>query len=301
MITKSEIIENVLVAIRKTKDASFRLMVEQFLQKQVFMVSEMHSFHKLRQVIELDLTDSGELPYQGVWLPSNLAGIDVVRDEDGRDLVRRDEAHIDPDENTFRFFTYVPSMNPLFVGDDLLADQGVGHFQSAQLDAAISSDPDLDPVGEWCRFNTEYGFYQITENDGGQYKIAPVYHGQSLSQVHFEVRPRGTQKLVVVKPNEDQVISGKVRVYYWTYHPPLHLDSDVIMFPHAGLVESIVLREALNNLGRRQLSSDKYIRDINEAWIVTRRLNPAFPRQTGPRGRDNKTFEMNRSLFRRRE
>jgi hypothetical protein len=301
MITKTEIVENVLKAIRKTDNKKDRDMVEGFLQKHVFQISEQHSFHKLRQVMEVDLTGAGDFPEQGVWLPANLAGIDAVRDSDGRDLVRRDEAHIDPDEHTFRFFTYVPTSPPVYVGDDVVVSQGVDSFSSGELEDYLTDNTEVDVAGEWARFGSEYGFYQVGEQSGDLFDISPVYHGQSLAQEHFEIRPRGTQKLVIVKPNEDQVISGTVKVYYWTYHPPLHLNSDPVLFPHAGLLESIVIREALNNLGRRQLSSDKYIGDIREGWQITRRLNPTFPRQTGPRGRNNKTFEMNHSLFTRRE
>lgn len=289
MITKREIVENVLMAIRKTRDRDFGLMVDRFLQKHVFQISEQHSFHKLRQVIEIDLSDG--------WLPSNLAGIDAVK-IGGRDLVRRDEAFIDRDERTMRFYSFVPPDAPLFVGEDLDLPSGEGFFFSANLDDRIASS-DLDVVGQWVRFNTEYGFYKIIEDDGGQYKIDPVYHGQSLSQTHFEIRPRGTQKLVCVDHRGENA-TGTATVYYWTYHPPLHLDSDPLLFPHAGLVESIVIREAINNLGRRQLSSDKYIRDIDEAWRVTRRLNPSFHRQTGPRDRHNRIFSMNQKLFRQR-
>lgn len=300
MITKSEIVDNVLVAIRRTHDQKDRKMVERFLQKQAYLVSEMHSFHRLRQTMVVDMTDAGELPDQGVWLPANVAGIDAVRDEHGRDLVRRDESHIDPDENTLRFFTYVPQQGPMYVGDDVDAPQGEGMFFSGELDDYLTMNTEVDVVGQWVRFDSEYGFYQITDDNGGQYKIEPTYHGPSLSMKHFEIRPRGTQKLVIVDGRENQDIRNKYTVHYWTYHPPLYLDSDPILFPHAKLIESIVIREAINNIGRRQLSSDKYIRDIDEAWGVTRRLNPAFPRQTGPRDRNNRTFTMNRPLHRRR-
>lgn len=298
MITRKEIIENVLMAIRKTKEPSSRLMVEKFLQKQVFQISEMHSFHKLRRVMDVDMSEAGEAPDQGVWLPADLAGIDVVRDSDGKDLVRRDEAHIDPDEDTYRYYTYVPSMSPLFYGEDLTINKSADTFTSDALADEVAGGTSV--VGEWCRFGGEYGFHKITAEDGSTFTFEPTYHGETLNSETFEVRPRGTQKLVIVKPNEDQVPSGTFKVFYFTYHPALNLDNDPIMFPHAGLVESIVIREAINNLGRRQLSSDKYIRDINEAWQITRRLNPNFPRQTGPRGRNNAPMHTPRTLYKRR-
>lgn len=300
MITRKEIVDNVLLAVRRQKDAEYRKAVESFLQKHVYSVSEMHSFHKLRQVMEIDTAEADGFPHQGVWIPSNLAGIDAVRDQHGRDLVRRDEAHIDPDERIERFFSYVPQQSPLFVGDDLFADQGIGHFTSSHLSSYLSSNPDVDIVGEYVRFSGKYGNFKITEQNVEQFHIEPVYHGEALAENMFEVRPTGTQKLVIIKPNGDQVVGGKYKLHYWTYHPALSLDSDPILFPHAPLIEYIVLREALNNLGRRQLSSDKHIRDIDEAWRVTRRLNPSFPRQTGPRGRNNRAFKMNQNLYRKR-
>lgn len=301
MISKKNIMDNVLLAIRRQKSEKDRDTVDSILQKHVFQVSEQHSFHKLRQAKEIDLSDAGEEPAQGMWLPSDLAGIDTLRNvsvsSDG--FIRRDESHIDPDEKMFRYYSYIPTGLPLFEADDVIVNQGDDYFVSGDLDAMVAGG--LDPVGEWVRFDTEYGFHEIVEVDNDQYKIEPVYTGETLSFKHFEVRPRGTQKLVVVKPNEDQVVSGKVKLHYWTYHPPLHKDTDVILMPHAGLIELLVTREALMVIARRQLSSNTYIRDVEEAWNITRRLNPSFPRATGPRDNLNKQFTMNKTLFKQRD
>ncbi len=292
-VSKQEIVNNVLTAIQRRGDARTRGIVEGKLNSVVYSLSERHSWHDLRRPITLDLADAtDEDGEKGLWLPSNVAGVDAVYHKGQRQwLVRRDEAHVDDFEQMPRYYVHVPDCNPLFFGTDAEIDKGGTTFLSEELDD--------DYTGQWIRFgNNEsgdeltYGFHKLT----GEKAFEPPWWGPRLDHVDFEVRPRGTKRLVCLSEHEAPITSGEIVVHAHVYHPPLYRNSESIRFPYPPLVELMVTHEALQIVARRQLSADKYIGLIREAFEESVRLNPAFPKTVRPRSLQGKPFTMNATI-----
>lgn len=286
--TRGEIVDDVLRALRRSLSDADRLMVERYVNRFYFDICRMVPIKSLRRRLEVDLSSSTYS--DGMWLPSNMAGVLSVNDkEDGFYFIERDRAGVEADDYSYRYYTYTPSGGPLFSGSDLVVRKGSSTFAASSL-----TD---DHTGYYVKFSTEPGMFLLTAAKA----FTPAYRGPDLTQDMFVVRPDTTEKLVCIDSDEAELRDRTVYVNYWEIPSPLYADTDTPLLPTTRPLELMVMKEALSVIGKRQLSSSSYDRDIKSAMDELKKMCPS-PMPT-LRARDvlNKTFSFSEQIFGERE
>jgi len=282
--SRGDIVASTLRALRRTLNDDDRAMVEGFVNKFYFSICREIPIKAFRRRAEIDL--SSEDYDEGMWLPSNMAGVLRVNDQDdGFDYIERDRATVESEDSSYRYYSYVPSGGPAYYGDDATLGQGDTTF--------LSSDLLVDYTGEYIKFGNEPGLYLLSAIK----TFSPAYYGPSLDNVEFVVRPASTEKVVCVDASEDEVTDREIYVDYWELPTPLYRDIDVPLLPSTRALELMVMKEALSIIGKRQLSSSSYDRDIESAMQGLRKLSP-YPAPT-VRAKDvvNKPFSFANNIF----
>lgn len=288
MTPAGEIVDSTLRALRRVGSDQDTLHVYRILNKHYFSLCSEFSFIDWRRELSIDFTDAAD--DTGLWLPANLFGIDRVRDgEADFEFYPRDRADIEPDEPGYRYNRYVPDDGPLVFGEDAVVSSGTQAFTSTSLGAADHTD-------EYIKFGREPGFYKLT----AALTFTPKYYGPDLSEVEYRIRPEGTQKMVIYDPDEQVLDDRTVTVYYWIAPTALYHESDPIVLPHSRALELLVMREAMQVIGKGQLKANTYTSEIDEARAELLRLNPSFPRSGRARDVNNNIFEMKNVPFQRR-
>ena len=282
------IIDNVMESLKRVGDKAAEKKVWGFLNRFYFEMAAERSWAMLRKTLSLDFSSASYS--DGLWLPSDLAGIDRIRDDDdGFDYVRRDGSEIEPDEEAYRYNAYVPDSDSLFYG----TDANVKNMETTLVSASLGS---ADHTGEYIRFGSLYGFYKLT----AALTFTPAFYGENQQEVEFHIRPRGTQKLILYDPHEEEITDRDVTVHYWAFPTPLYRKSDVIMLPSTRALELMVTKEALVVILKRQLSAGTYDDEIKAAKDESARLNPDFQRSPSPRNVHNELFDCSKNPFGRR-
>jgi hypothetical protein len=284
MITFGDIKTNTLRALRRTGDENDTKTVASLINRFYFELCALYPISALRRRVKIDLSSSDY--DEGMWLKSNMSGLfRVIDEEDGWDYINRDRAAISPDEDTNRCYTYVPADDPLYVGDDVYLNKGTSSFTSDGLTT--------DYTDEYIKFASEPGYYLLT----AEKSFSPTYYGNNIEDGSFVIRPRGTQKLVCLDSDGDEITDASVYVDYWEYPQPLYQDTDMPLLPSARALELLVMKEAMSVIGRRQLASATFKAEIDDALKELRRLTPSPAQPQKTRDKYNKVFTFANNIY----
>ena len=286
--SRGDIVTNTLRALRRTTSPDDRASVESYVNRFYADICKMVPIKSLRRRATVDLSDSAYS--EGMWLPSNMAGVFRVKDVlDGFDYIERDRATVEDDNSSYRFYTYVPTSGPAFYGSDLELRKAGSTFTSTALTT--------DYTGSYVRFGNEPGLYLLSAIK----TFTPIYYGPSLSQEEFEVRPASTEKLICIEPDEDAITDRSVYVDYWQLPTPLYRDFDVPLLPSTRALELMVMKEAMTIIGKRQLSANSYDRPIEAAMSELRKLCPSAAPVVRAKDIQGNPFSFSTNPFTERE
>jgi len=292
MQSKLELKNEILDDMNLHNDKEMPDRVDKLIQKMYFKICKKISWAPLRDSIELDFDDETS----GLLLPSNLFGIDRVRDETNEiDFILRDEQEIADDESGYRAYQTYPSRDPLFRADDLRLNNGATSFTSTKLDTWVALAAANLTDGEFIKVGSEPGYYEIN-SDTSPYGIEDTYYGPDMIQADFMIRPPETTRLYIIDPDENNLSDRTVKVFYWSSPRPLYNDNDPIILPDATILKLKVLRELPEAKRRRPVSQ----KEMEEAMSEAKRLNPQNPINQSPRDKNNNLFNFNKNLFKRR-
>lgn len=289
--SKKELKDEILDDMNAHSDEGIVARVEKLIHKMYFKICGKISWAPLRESITLDFSSAGE---NGLLLPSNLYGIDRVRDEvNGIDFIMRDPQEVSPDEAGYRAYRTFPSRDPWNRGDDIRIQKGATMFTSATVDAFVLAGNSI--IGEYLKVASEPGYYKIT-SDTSPYSISETYYGPDNIQAEYMIRPSETTRLFLIDPSETILQDRSVVVYYWSAPRPLYNDNDPIIFPDATILKLMILRELPEAKKRRPVSKT----EMDDAMSEAKRLNPQFPITSAPRDRNNNLFTFNKNLYQTR-
>lgn len=282
--TRGDIVDSTLRALRRTLNDDDRTMVEGFVNRFYFDICYQVPIKALRRRVEIDLSDADY--DDGIWLPSNMAGILRVQDEDDEfDYIERDRATIEESDSAYRYYTYVPTCGPAYYGDDGCISQAATTFTSDGLTT--------DYTDSYIKFGNEPGLYLLT----AEKTFTPTYYGPNQSEVEFVIRPTNTEKIVAVDPDEDEITDATLLVDYWELPVPLYRNIDTPLLPSTRALELMVMKESMGIIGKRQLSSSTYERDIRAAMDELRKLCPVYSPTVKAKDVLNKTFTFATDVF----
>jgi hypothetical protein len=282
-VSRGDIVSTTLRALRRTGDENDKATVESFVNRFYFELCAAIPVSALRRRVEVDLASADYS--DGMWLPANMSGLLRVKDvEDGFDYINRDRAAVTPEENTNLCYTYVPSDDPAYIGDDAVVQKGGTTFESELAD---------DHTGEYIKFASEPGYYLLTAAK----TFTPTYWGRNIETEDFVIRPRGTQKLVCLDADSEEITDTSVYVDYWEYPQPLYQDTDCPLLPSTRALELLVMKESMSVIGKRQLSSATFRAEIDDAMNELRKMSPSPNPPQVARDRFNKVFTFATNIF----
>ena len=176
----------------------------------------------------------------GMWVPSDLLGVDTVWDDtDDVEFLSTERAAAAPNGWGYRYYTYYPSRSDYYSGTDLVLTKDAVSFTSAKLTALTATK---DPDEMYVRFDDEPGLYLISSSTT-PFTFTPTYHGENKTQKTFAIRPwEVSQKMIIVDGAETKLTDRTVSVYYWRKPTPLYRKQDMILLPTTDLLKLKVLR-----------------------------------------------------------
>lgn len=274
-----DIIEKVLRITRRQNSEDDRRSYWRMLNTIYFRLCKKYSWATLRRTMTIDFTTMPD--DTGMWLPSNLFGIDSVLDfNNGFEYYNRDRADLDEDEAKYRFYTYIPSELDGFFGDDCSVASGGTIITSAQL---VANGTDF--TGYYAKFGSELGHYKLTSASA----FTPTYYGEAVEIGDIRIRPKDTLKILTIDPTEELLDDNKVYVHYWQAPQPLYKDSDEICIPNGKILEVMLLRELPEAKAYRPVSEG----EIDKVMTETLAMNPSVEYSKPKRDKIGAMFKFN--------
>lgn len=289
MIKCGQIVEMMFDVLNAHNDADMQARVWRVMNYKYQELCREVSWSDLRCGTPVTLNFAAAADATGLWLPSDLIGIDLVWDDtNDREFMRVNKPDAQVDEWGYRFYTYLPSRADLYAGTDLILVKGASSFTSAALTAAGTS-----VNGEYVTFDDEMGLYAISSATT-PFTFTPAYYGENKTQKPFSIRPwQCTHKLVIIDPDEAVIDDASVDVYYWRQPPPLYRTQDYIMLPSAEVLMLRTLRAIPEAKGRFSVSESM----LSDAKAVAVKQNPVFNRVMSPRDKHGMRYDMGRHPF----
>lgn len=275
MIPFGDIVLNILEAINYVKDAPMKTRVKRLINQEYFSLCRRVSWDRLRSMTTLDFETADDT---GLYLPSNLFGIDRVRDDDDEfEFYERDREDIEPDEEGYRYYTYCPSQDPAFTNTGTVRKAGT---------TFVCDSLTTDYTASYVKFGSEPGYYLLSAIK----TFTPTYYGEDIEDGQIVIRPPETKKMVLMDRGEEILKDRSVDVYYWQAPRPLYNDWDIPILPTCVPLELMVLRRLPEAKARRPVGEAEVKNAIAEAIA----MNPSAPRAPSPRDIHNRIFDVNR-------
>ena len=283
MIPFGDLKDNIALASNRSTSPDYMTRIAKMINRQYLEICRGLSLEGLRDTVSIDF--SSDDYDDGMWLPSDILGIDRVRDSDGFEFYRREQYDVEPDEYGYRFYTYRGADDPLLELDDVAVASGASAFSSSDLGAA-------DHTGEYIKFGLDSGYHLLDTAT----TFTPAYYGEDLTDEYAAIRPVETKKIVIIDSEENEITDKTVSVYYWKSPRPLVRNWDVPILPSVRLLELMVLRELPEAKARRPVG----VGELKEAKEELLSMSPQFPRAARPRDKQNRIFEASVNPFSRR-
>jgi len=288
-MTAGRLVNDILEAMNRRENNDARRKVWDIMRLELNEICKEFSVAELRDTISIDF--SSALYSTGMLLPSDVLGVDMVRDSDEIEYIERNQADIENNKNAFRFYRYHTSADGLFFGDDCSITNGGTSFTSA----ALTADGQVVD-SEYVRFGENEAYYKVS-TDTSPFTFTPTYWGDTGRDVDFYVRPPETQRMVLLDKDGDELTDRTITVYYWKAPRAIYRPSDRI---------PLVSTEALTLRILRRMPEAKERRPVNnnEVMVAMRKLkniNPNFPRSPAARGEDNKVVDFATNPFDERD
>lgn len=227
----------------------------------------------------------------GLYLPSDLLGIDQVWDSDNDvEFTETSEAQAQSDQWGHRYYKYLPSRSDLFAGTDLSLSTNSLQFTSAEL-TADGTDPD----GEYVQFDDEPGYYQISSSTT-PFTFTPKYNGGNKTAKNFSIRPwESSHKMILIDEDEDKLTDRSVSVYYWRYPVALYKPEDQI----PGYMQQVLKLRTLRGLHEAKERLPVSQTMLTAAYNEALKANRPFVKLS-PRDKHNRRFSVSRNQFAQR-
>jgi hypothetical protein len=292
-ILAGNVIDNVLRAMVRSKDAEDRAYAWRILNQEYFSICSRHSWAMLRDKTKLSFSamtvDTSEPSgFSGLWLPSNLLGIDSVRDySNDTEYIPVDAAEVDPNDSGYRYARRVSGLAELYkAGSGCSIDNGSKTLTCAAM-AAASGDT---AMGEFACIDGEPGLYKVTARVGNDYTIAEAYNGNTATDGSISVRPRFTEKIWIYDPYAAAINDADVTIHYWKLPTPLYNNDDEVLLPAQDVLELSVVSKMPEAKRNRPVRAA----DVETALQEAIRMNPRHVSANAPRDKMNSMFRMSR-------
>jgi hypothetical protein len=193
-------------------------VIKQEINLAYFAICARHPWTFLRASKSLTFTASQTT---GTLLPADLCDIYHLCNTDNSEWVRRDERSRREDIVSQKWYYSGVVETALKTGTDLvIASGGTAATSATNLFGTGNT-------GEFVRIGQNRGMYEISANaDAGKLTLANSYRDAAETGATFEIRPRGTKRILV-----DEADAETLTCYYWRIPLPLYGDYDPILLP----------------------------------------------------------------------
>jgi hypothetical protein len=290
MIPCGLVVNDVAKALSADDDKELMIRIWDRLQFEWFRVCAEWSWDFLRcPPVSLDFSAATAT---GLWLPSDLMGIDQVWDDtNSTEFFEVGRADAQADEWGERFYRYKPSRAPLFEGTDLILAKGGTTFTSA----ALTADGET-VTSEYVKFGSEPGFYQIS-NTATPFAFTPTYRGPRMARENFIIRPwESSERMVLIDKDEDELLDRTVSVYYWRAPVALYREEDPVPMYMSQLLKLRTLRGIHEARDRAPVSERMLATALSDA----KKQNRKFRGVQSPRDKHGERFSIAANPFKAR-
>jgi len=192
----------------------------------------------------------------------------------------------------YNWFLNIGIATPLLTGTDMAVTAG-----STSVTSATGGFTTADHDGEFIRIDENAGIYEIDSvSDTNTLVLKHAYRGASDTSQYFEIRPEGTQQLILSDQDGDAISTSTAVMWYLKKPLPLYNDYDQILLP--GECEAVRIRTF-----QMMLESDKYDvdsqRQDDDYEVALSHMKSLDPRQSRPRAPRDR--HGNRVMYGRRK
>lgn len=230
------------------------------------------------------------------WLPDNLAGITMVRDnEDNSRLIERGEAAAFSDEEFEKYYEEIVYK---------AASSSAFPFKSTGSIAAGSSDltcADLYNLSQTEAIagltvrivNATYGeyYYEIDSINVDNTIALKGSHPYDETNVEVTIRREMSRRIRFVDSSEELIESGDYDVYYWVYPNPFSQDTDIIPLIYPDVLELMTIRRLPETKDRRPVSKT----EIDNAITMAKKREPNQSPPARPLTQQGGIFKMGKT------
>jgi len=292
MISRGQLKDDILTISHRTNDTTVSARVDRLINQELLEICKRISIRELRDNVTVNMASTDYS--NGMFIPGDLLGIDRVWDETNNvEFIERDRPDIDPQEMGFRFYRHNPYSEPFKRWTNLELTTGTKQFTSASLDTWVAAGNTV--TGEYVRFGEGFGVYLLTSSTS-PYTFTPTYYAGTLTSGTLQLRPRDTQRIVIIDSSENELKDRSIEIYYWKMPVPLYTDDQIIPLPSIKALKLRVLRELPQAKPFRPVSEN----EVDKAMADLKKMNPSDVRKPKPRDRHNRMFKMSSNIFKRR-
>lgn len=264
----------------RLRDDDTRKLIRRSVQQAYYSFCEMRSWALLRKTMTLNFSsDTGN----GIILPADLIGIDLIMDSDYNQFHGRELGGIHEQEAIFRYAFRPGTVDPLYFARTTL------DIDKGSTTLGLSAPLSADYAGDYVILDKQPGMYQLLNPT----TIARPYLGEKIQKGSITVRPPGT-KFISAWDESTEPYTGTATMFYWAYPPPLFDDAQIIMLPS---IEALKLQVIVNNIGlwdNKERKADNYRAALQPAIDDMISKNPAFIPPRTPRDRTGRIIMMGR-------
>jgi len=248
------------------------------------------SWVNLRDEVELDFSNAEDAT--GLWLPSDVIGIDSVWDiTNDIEYLGRDEDKVkEPrDSNYMWYFSEIARDNGWY-GTDCTISHGGTSF-------SISSGITEDVTGSYVSFGVEPGVYKIESVNGASpyttFNLDQTYYGPSLDgdatpESSYSIRPMGTKKITLLDSGGSFDSDASVSVFCTRLPPPLYLANQITMLPN----DNVIYERAMSELAPSSTIKREHFNSYQFELGDMMKRNPTYDGPSYPRDINNNPFSI---------
>jgi hypothetical protein len=182
------------------------LLIQRELREAYYELCRKTSWESMRDSIVYRYNEADD----GMWLPSDVIGVDCVTDGESVWNQSGVTASLDKQSCEKKWFFAETARTPLVFGKGININSGSSEFTGAPLITA-------NHVGMYVRIGAENAVYQLASAT----TLTTVYRGPTIKSGEYHVRP----------------VTTAATIFVWRYPEQLYADDQVCVLPRADVLE----------------------------------------------------------------
>lgn len=217
-------LKNILDSLYETFNATTedrKARIQSGLREAYYELCRKTSWEPLRDKIVYQYSEADD----GMWLPSDVIGVDCVTDGESVWNQSGVTASLDKQSVEKKWFFAETARSPLVFGKGIEINSGSSTFSGA---ASITEAH----IGMHIRIGSENAFYELASAT----TLTTAYRGPTIKSGEYSVRPPGTKRIKLLTEGA-ATDRTEATIFVWRYPEQLYSEDQVCMLPRADILE----------------------------------------------------------------